>query len=79
MLLSTITTKGQVTIPNEIRQRLKLHTGDKIGFIVEDDHIILFRKLNDVRAAFGLGRAKHSVSLADMEKAIRTRGRDDSN
>ncbi len=77
MLSSTLTIKGQVTIPNEIRKRLKLHAGDKIGFAIEDDHVVLFRKMNDIRAAFGLCNAKHSVSLEEMDKAIRRRGKND--
>lgn len=71
MFSSVLTNKGQVTIPNEIRCRLKLHSGDRVGFMLEDDHVMLFRKTNDVRAAFGLCHAKHSVSLKDMAQAIR--------
>jgi antitoxin PrlF len=77
MLSSALTTKGQVTIPNQIRQRLKLRPGDKVGFAIEDDHVVLFRKINDVRAAFGLYQAKHGVSLEEMEQAIRRRGKHD--
>ena len=29
---TTITTKGQVTIPNYFRQQLQLQTGDKVAF-----------------------------------------------
>ena len=78
MRVSTLTTKGQVTIPNEIRQRLNLHPGDQVGFVIENDHVILFRKIKDVRAAFGIVRAKRGVSLEQMEEAIRKRGKHDS-
>jgi antitoxin PrlF len=77
MLSSALTSKGQVTIPAQIRLKLRLHPGDKVGFMLEDDHVVLVRKTNDVRAAFGLHRARHSVSLEDMEKAISKRGNDD--
>ncbi len=33
---STITSKGQVTIPAEVRRRLDLKTGDKIVFVLDD-------------------------------------------
>jgi antitoxin PrlF len=36
-ILSTVTSKGQVTIPVEIRQYLGIETGDKIAFVIEDD------------------------------------------
>ncbi|MBN1780028.1 type II toxin-antitoxin system PrlF family antitoxin [bacterium] len=35
-MISTITSKGQLTIPKKVRQKLKLHSGDKIEFILED-------------------------------------------
>ena len=36
-ILSTVTSKGQVTIPVEIRQYLGIDTGDKIAFVIDDD------------------------------------------
>lgn len=33
----SITTKGQVTIPKEIREKLELKEGDKIIFVIEAD------------------------------------------
>lgn len=34
---ATITSKGQVTLPKPIRDRLHLKPGDKIDFMLEDD------------------------------------------
>ena len=34
---STITAKGQVTIPAEVRKHLALEKGDTIAFVIEDD------------------------------------------
>ncbi len=36
-----ITDKGQVTIPKEIREEFHLHSGDKVGFTVEEGKLIL--------------------------------------
>jgi antitoxin PrlF len=33
---STITAKGQTTVPKEIRDRLKLKPGDKIEYVVDE-------------------------------------------
>jgi antitoxin PrlF len=33
---STITSKGQVTIPAEVRKHLGLKQGDRIAFVIED-------------------------------------------
>ena len=35
-VLSTLTSKGQVTIPKEVRQHLGLKTKDGIAFVIED-------------------------------------------
>jgi antitoxin PrlF len=33
---STISSKGQITVPQEIRKRLGLKTGDRVEFVVEE-------------------------------------------
>jgi antitoxin PrlF len=38
---STISSKGQVTIPLEIRNRLGLATGDRVDFVVEKDRTVI--------------------------------------
>jgi antitoxin PrlF len=38
---STISSKGQITVPIEIRQRLGLKPGDRVDFIVENDRTVL--------------------------------------
>jgi AbrB family looped-hinge helix DNA binding protein len=37
--ISSISSKGQTTIPVEIRNQLSLNAGDKIGFIVENGSV----------------------------------------
>ncbi len=46
---STISSKGQITVPVEIRNRLGLHPGDRVEFCVEDGHTTLrpIRKENN--------------------------------
>ncbi len=34
---STISSKGQITVPREIRNRLGLKEGDRVEFVVEND------------------------------------------
>lgn len=41
MELAKITSKGQITIPIQIRKRLNLKEGDKVAFIIEGGRIIL--------------------------------------
>jgi antitoxin PrlF len=35
-IVSTITSKGQVTIPAEVRRYLGLEQGDKVSFVIDD-------------------------------------------
>ena len=38
---ATITSKGQVTIPQEVRQRLGLKQGDQVAFVVENGMTVI--------------------------------------
>jgi antitoxin PrlF len=38
---STISSKGQITVPQEIRKRLGLETGDRVEFVVEGDRAVI--------------------------------------
>jgi len=73
MQTSTITSKGQVTIPAEMRKRLGLKAGDQVGFIIDDEGIRVVPREHRIEAAFGLCKAKVSVSDQDMERVIRER------
>ena len=36
-----VMSKGQITLPKDIRSRLRLATGDRVTLICEDDRVIL--------------------------------------
>jgi antitoxin PrlF len=38
---STISSKGQITVPLEIRQRLGLKAGDRVEFVVEQGRTVI--------------------------------------
>ena len=38
MLHSTVTRKGQTTIPRKIRKALRINPGDTLQYVVEGDH-----------------------------------------
>ena len=42
--MSTVTKKGQVTIPKPVRDRFHIKEGDSLQFEVKDDVLILNRK-----------------------------------
>ncbi len=76
MALATLTTKGQVTIPKQIRDSLKLHTGDRIEIIVTDNREALIRpiskKVDDIFGKLHLSGRK-TVSVESMNNAIKNR------
>jgi AbrB family looped-hinge helix DNA binding protein len=74
METSTLTTKGQVTIPAEVRRQLGLKPGDRVAFIVNADEVRLVRQETRVEAAFGLCKADVSLTDDDIERVIRQRG-----
>jgi len=75
MSTATVTTKGQITIPAEVRRRLGLETGDRVEFVEIEDGFAIKVANDDVRALKGLLRIPAKpVTLAAMEAAIRRRG-----
>ena len=71
-MATVITSKGQVTIPKPVRDRLKLHTGDRLDFIVESDGTARIVPVTaSIKELKGLVPApKRKLSLEDMDKAI---------
>ena len=43
MRISKLTSKYQATIPSEVREKLDLHSGDKIGFEIIQDKVYLVK------------------------------------
>lgn len=73
MQASTLTSKGQVTIPANVRKQLGLRPGDRVGFIVEDGEVRLVRKESRIEAAFGICKVDRSVSVEEMDEIVKQR------
>ena len=57
MPTATLTTKGQVTIPKEVREHLGVDTGDRLSFVVQEDGSVMVKPLTrHVRELVGLLR-----------------------
>lgn len=52
-ILSTVTQRGQVTIPAEVRRLLGTKTGDKVAFQIEDGTVKLAPAKFTLESAFG--------------------------
>ncbi|WP_447971163.1 AbrB/MazE/SpoVT family DNA-binding domain-containing protein [Nitrospira sp. M1] len=77
MAIATLTSKGQITLPKEIRQQLKLDPGDRVEFLVgSDGRITVWPVTSDVKTLKGMiPKPKKPVTLEAMRAAIRRRGR----
>ena len=70
---STITAKGQTTVPKEIRDRLKLKPGDRIEYVVTDDGQVMLKARNKRMADFAGILGKHPggpLTIEEMDDAI---------
>ena len=76
MSTATLTAKGQVTIPADVRGRMGLGVGDRIEFVeLEGGRFLIEPVIDDVRALKGLLRKRTKpVSVNEMRAAIRRRG-----
>ena len=74
MALATLTKKGQVTIPKEIRDSLGLHKGDKLEFVIDKNGGANLRpvckKVDDVFGRLHKPERK-SLSVEEMDDIIR--------
>jgi antitoxin PrlF len=72
---ATLTSKGQITIPKAVRDRLGLEAGDQIEFVFEapGDRVVLRPGNRDPAGLRGLLHApgRRPVSLREMDEAIR--------
>ena len=73
MALATITSKGQITIPKAVRERLMLDAGDKIEFVFTKNREALIRPVSktvdDLFGKLYIPGTK-SVSIEEMDAAI---------
>lgn len=72
MATSTVTSKGQITLPRDVRQALGLHAGDRVDFVAVEGGFKLVPLRTDVRALKGrfAGRVDRPVAIEEMNEAI---------
>jgi AbrB family looped-hinge helix DNA binding protein len=77
MSTSTLTSKGQITIPKDIRDRLRLRVGHRLDFQIDSTGNLIVRPENrDVRELRGmLASGRRTVTVEEMNQAIRDRFR----
>lgn len=76
MTTATLTSKGQITIPVDVRNDLKVDTGDRVEFVqIGPGRYEFVAATAEVTALKGMfGPAKKTVSVEAMNTAIAKRG-----
>jgi antitoxin PrlF len=72
MFTATMTTKGQITVPADVRAKLRLVPGSKLDFVEQPDGSYKIRtKTGDIRRIKGIVKYDGPpVSIEEMKDAI---------
>ncbi|WP_341581624.1 AbrB/MazE/SpoVT family DNA-binding domain-containing protein [Marinobacter metalliresistant] len=74
MTTATITSKGQITIPANVRTDMKVGPGDRVEFVkVAEGHWEVLAAVEDVSRLKGMITPTRIVSIEEMDSAIRQR------
>ena len=72
MTAATLTTKGQITIPIDVRRALNVEAGDRVEFVQIEpgrfEVIAATRSVRDLKGRFG--KPGRTVTLEEMDAAI---------
>ena len=76
MTIATVTSKGQITIPKEVRDALGVAAGDRVEFVAEEKGVYkVVAATRDVSHLKGLvARPAKPVSVAAMNRAVARAG-----
>jgi antitoxin PrlF len=77
MAKAKLTSKGQITIPKQVRERLNLRTGDRVEFTIEGEDRVVLRPARG--SVLDLEGSLHrpgsaAVGLDELDRVIRRRG-----
>ena len=68
MPVSTLTSKGQITLPKAIRERLRLEAGDRLEFRTDAEGRVFLEPLGlDIREVRGLLRSPRTTPVTTEE------------
>jgi AbrB family looped-hinge helix DNA binding protein len=76
MPTATLTSKGQITIPVDVRNDLKVDAGDRVEFVLiapgRYEFVAATRNVQELKGMFG--KPARTVSIDEMNQAIASRG-----
>ena len=76
MAVTSVTSKGQVTIPKELRQQLGIRPGSRIQFLLVGDHVEMrvssspSDASSDLGSGFGMLKSRRAAVPVDLDPAL---------
>ncbi len=76
MTTAVLSSKGQITIPRVVRQKLGIATGDRVEFVeLADGQFALVPAVEDVRVLRGIvPKPRRPLSIAQIRRIVVKRG-----
>ena len=78
MIIAKVTSKGQVTIPKEIREKLGVHPGEDVGFEERDNLLVISKVVTRSPFDKWVGKLKHLEGQRSDDLVREARGHDNS-
>ncbi len=69
---TSVTNKGQVTIPKELRQKLGIRQGSRVEFSLVGDHVVMRVRsspASESDSGFGMLKSRRATVPADLDPA----------
>lgn len=75
MATATVTSKGQITLPKSVRDRLGIEAGDRLEFFESEQGFMVVPATRSITALKGLvPKPKQPVTIEDMNRSIAKQG-----
>ena len=80
MSIATLTSKGQVTLPRDIRKKLHLEAGEKVEFRVDEKTgtaimVALNKHVDDVFGMLNRKKRQKTLKIEEINSALKTKFR----
>lgn len=70
---STLTSKGQITLPKEVREHLHVKEGDRVDFLIDEaGHVVLQPARSRLEELWGMlhVRGRRALTVEEMDASI---------
>ena len=78
MIVARVTSKGQVTIPKEVREKLGVHAGEEVGFEEKESLLVISKVVTKSPFDKWVGKLKHLEGQRSDDLIREARGHDNS-